>query len=160
MKGKLNIRYMVELAVTLVLLLVITVVLVRMFVLSRDQSIHARELTEAVSISQSIAEISGVSRTIEEFTDRLEGRNEISKIETNGKRVLFIYTWNDAHEAEEGNQPYSYEVQVIRDEDTTDAGTLVSSDIDVYRDPHTSDVPVYSLEASSYISRDTKEAGR
>ncbi|MGI5873998.1 MAG: hypothetical protein ACOX8R_04990 [Bacillota bacterium] len=67
MKNQLNIRYVVELVITVALILVITVVLARMFALSRVDSVGAKRLTEAVTVASSVAETEAAAKDREDF---------------------------------------------------------------------------------------------
>ena len=57
MKRTRNIAFIVELLLLFVILLFVIVVITKTFMASRNQSLHARYLTEAVCIAEEIAEV-------------------------------------------------------------------------------------------------------
>ena len=56
MKRTRNIAFIVELLILFVILLFVIVTITRTFMASRSQSLHAQQLTRAVSLAESIAE--------------------------------------------------------------------------------------------------------
>ncbi|MBR3295630.1 MAG: hypothetical protein IKI62_05235 [Clostridia bacterium] len=74
--GKMNIRYLVELVITLLLILFVVVVLTKVFATAKLNSVYAKDLNEAVLIAENVAELGISSHDREEFLDK------ISKVET------------------------------------------------------------------------------
>lgn len=134
MKNKPSIRYIVELVVTLLLLMVITLVLVRMFVHSKNQSDYAKDLTGAVNVAQNMAELSAASEDTPDFLDLLSQSDRVSDISEKGDEITLLYAAENR----------DYQVKVIRD--TKDG--LTETGIEVFLTGKTD--PIYTLDAGSY----------
>lgn len=136
MKNKLSIRYIVELVITLLLLMVITLVLVRMFVHSRNQSLYAKNLTGAVNVAQNMAELSAAADDNEDFLKLLSKTDRVTDADQNGNVITLRYTSENA-----GNKGYS--VVIMR----TEKNGLTEVTIEVFLED---DAPLYTLETAAY----------
>ena len=81
MKKRISIRYMVELFLTLLLILFMAATLVQMFVFARGKSVHASHLTDAVMLSENIAEVLSGTKGRSEQIEALGKMRTAAKVE-------------------------------------------------------------------------------
>lgn len=136
MKNKLSIRYIVELVITLLLLMVITLVLVRMFVHSRNESLYAKNLTGAVNAAQNMAELSAEADDNEDFLTLLQKTDRVSDADLSGDVITLRYASESA-----GGKGYSVIITRTKEKGLTEVA------VEVFLED---DAPLYSLETASY----------
>ena len=141
MKNKLSIRYVVELVITLLLILFIAVVLVRMFVHSRTETVYAKNLTEAVKISESLAELSTGIKDKQEFEKTAESLENVYSLTEDGDDIIIEMTIG-------GPDSRAYKAVVNWSEDQGDNGSFILNEIIVY--DNGSDNELYKLNTGVY----------
>lgn len=145
MKNKPNIRYIVELVITLLLVLFIAVVLVSMFVLSKGRSDYAQNMTEAVKLAESIAELNYGTDDEAEFVALLQNMdNVVSVVQTDHEIMLQMYGNNNKQDQD------TYLIIINRSRQEADYGKLIYDDIEVFAQDAAE--PIYSLQTGNYIS--------
>ena len=143
MKNKLNIRYIVELVITLLLILFITVVLVRMFVHSRGRTVYAGNLTEAVKISESLAEVSSGVGDKAAFLDMIRSMDHVISVQEEGQDIVVEMSSPDPSDTKT-----SYQVRITWTEEETDHGRFIINDINVFCNGDSE--AIFSLNAGNY----------
>ncbi|MBR1780606.1 MAG: hypothetical protein IJ751_04285 [Oscillospiraceae bacterium] len=147
MKKKISIASIVELFGLFVILLLVIVVITETFVLTRGQSLRARHLTEAVTLAESVAEITSGADSPERAAELL-GRMEGAQPPTvEGERVVSRVDF--AGQADAGDD---YTVCLTLQADTGRAGSYVSEVIEVYFAQD--DGAIYTLSTGNYIRGD------
>ena len=129
-------RYIVELFIMLVILVFVIVVLVSAFVASNSMSRSAADLTEAVSIAESMAEMSDTCGTDDEFLGLLESAYLVKGYEYREGTVKADYDGR-------------YTVEIQRSEREGLSGKMVLTAVSVY--PEGGDTPIYSLDTGRYM---------
>ena len=108
------------------MILFVTVVLVRMFVLSARRSEYASKLTDAVKISENMAELASGAGGREQMIRILEGLDQVSSVTEQGKDIVVFLS------GESSGTEGLYRAVISWDENDTDADGLVCNDIAVY----------------------------
>ena len=95
MKSNGGIRYIVELFIMLIIMIFVITILVTAFVKSGSLSTDAADLTEAVSLAESIAEISDTCADDAECMDRLKDTSLITALSFRApKRTATAECWS------------------------------------------------------------------
>jgi len=136
MKSNGGIRYIVELFIMLIIMIFVITILVTAFVKSGSLSTDAADLTEAVSLAESIAEISDTCADDAECMDRLKGTSLMSGLSIDGGVIT-------------GESGDDYRVELSRTEKNGDGGVLVLSEIKVSHKGGSE--PVYTLDTGNYL---------
>ncbi|MBQ3273767.1 MAG: hypothetical protein IJH51_00555 [Christensenellaceae bacterium] len=136
MKSNGGIRYIVELFIMLIIMIFVITILVTAFVKSGSLSTDAADLTEAVSLAESIAEISDTCADDAECMDRLKGTSLMSGLSIDGGVIT-------------GTHGDDYSVELSRTEKNGDGGVLVLSEIKVSHKGGSE--PVYTLDTGNYL---------
>ena len=136
MKSNGGIRYIVELFIMLIIMIFVITILVTAFVKSGSLSTDAADLTEAVSLAESIAEISDTCADDAECMDRLKGTSLMSGLSIDGGVIT-------------GESGDDYSVELLRTEKEGDGGVLVLSEIKVSHKGGSE--PVYTLDTGNYL---------
>ena len=121
MKRTRNIAFIVELLILFVILLFVIVTITRTFMASRSQSLHAQQLTRAVSLAESVAE---VTRGMPDQESAEEYLGTLDVIQD------------------------PYDAEIIWEEEESAAGRFVTEHIRIFYDDETE--PVYELETGWY----------
>ena len=136
--------FYVETLVMIVVLMSILLILASVFGMSRNESVRAKRLTEAVTIAQNVAEAVSVSGDFEACCEELSLEN--SSLNTEGEKEEEFtgrYLWKEAS----GKQKASYYfVRVMRSWKDTD---LAEHQIRVF-DSEGKDL-IYELNTSCYL---------
>lgn len=143
MKNSLSVRYLVELVITVLLILFITVVLVRMFVHSRNETIYAKNLTEAVQISENMAELSAGFSDKQVFLDTVSGMERVTSVREEGGEIIA-----DMKGVKSKNDKSGYEIRITWEEENSEYGSFVLNHIDVYCDGGAE--AIYRLDVGKY----------
>ena len=144
MKRTRNIAFIVELLILFVILLFVIVTITRTFMASRSQSLHARQLTEAVTLAESIAEVTRGLPDQDSAAALLGDMEEVQKTAVRDEHTLdvsLLFT------GEKGRQD-PFEAEIIREEEESAAGRFVTEQIRMYYGGETE--PVYELETGWY----------
>ena len=144
MKRTRNIAFIVELLLLFVILLFVIVVITKTFMASRNQSLHARYLTEAVCIAEEIAEVTEGSADLAGAASLIRSLEEVQDTEETGGQTLGIAM---LFKAEDGKQD-AFDVDLTWEEELSGEGTLVRENIAVFSKDAAD--PVYVLEAGWY----------
>ena len=145
MKRTRNIVFIVELLLLFVILLFVIVTVTRTFMASRSQSLHARHLTEAVILAESIAEVTKntVDReSAEAAVGMMKEVQETSGWAEDTLAVALVFT------GENGVQD-AFRADLAWEEEKTPAGQFVSEQITLYDSGE--EAPIYSLETGWYL---------
>ena len=145
MKRTRNIAFIVELLLLFVILLFVIVTTTRVFMTSRSQSLHARHLTEAVILAESIAEVT------KNTADREATQTAVGMM----KEVQETPEWTgDMLAAElvfmgENGVQDAFRAELAWEEEKTPAGQFVTEQITLYDSGE--EAPIYSLETGWYL---------
>ena len=151
MKDRFQIRYIVELVLTLLMILFITAVLVRMFTLAADRSDYARALTESVRIAGNIAELSEAAGSPEALREMAVNLDDLSPAEESD---AFLAETAPGGEDEvtvflaKGGDDRSYLVSISWKQEYEGAGTYSREEIRVAEPEGTE--PLYTLYTEHY----------
>ena len=146
MKHKLSTRYIVELVITLLLLLFIAVVLVRMFVHTRANTIYAGNLTEAVRLSGDMAELAVDAEDRQSFIQTLQTLDEVNAVAEDGEDILVDMKNTDA----DGRSGDSYQVRISWTDEENGNGRFTNHEINVFC--NNDKEAIYHLETGNYTS--------
>ena len=128
-----NIASIVELFMMFLLLLIVIVVITMVCMTTREQSLHANDLTEAVICAENTAEITSVASDAEEAAEMIERMEGASDVITEGDTITAKV--ND------------FQLEVIITLEEGDGGTYMDKTIKVYQDGKE---PLYQLHAGNY----------
>lgn len=145
MGKKRNFAFIVELFIFFVILLFVIIVITRVFVTSRNQSLYARHLTESVYIAEEVAEISMAASDMQQAVNLLADLEQTSDVSSEGQEIEL---WMD-FDAEDGRRDL-YRVLLTWEEDPSQNGTFTESRILVFFEDE--DEPIYSLDTGNYQS--------
>ena len=144
MKRTRNIAFIVELLLLFVILLFLIVTITRTFMTSRSQSLYARHLTEAVTLAESMAEVTRGMPDQKSAVARLSEMEEVQEataVDDETLRIALVFT------GENGRQD-PFEAELSREEEKTDTGSFITENITLYYDGGTD--PIYELETGWY----------
>ena len=148
MNRKTNKAFIVELlALVALLIMVITVVSV-ISIRTRNESLKAKELSDAVLCAQNTAEACAGAEDAgqaAELVGMMEGADEV---ELSGQQVSFLLTPTSRD---------TYYVTSVLTPEKGAAGTYVSQAVSVFREDSPEGEPIYTLESGNYIE-DREEA--
>ena len=117
-RQKRNITSVVELFIMFLLLLVVIVVITMVCMTTRQQSLHAHSLNEAVICAENVAELTKTAANAEEAAQMLGDMDGVSDISTEQDRITATYE--------------DYTIEINLTPDTTAPGIYVDEDIDIY----------------------------
>ena len=163
MKRTRNIVFIVELLLLFVILLFVIVTVTRIFMTSRSQSLHARRLTEAVSLAEDIAEVTkntpdresaaamiGMMEEVQEMTgweEKASGEDSPGSGEDADTLEVGLLFAGD------GSQD-PFRAEVLREEEETEAGRFVSEHISVFYGNE--EEQLYALETGWYLDKEMR----
>lgn len=145
MGKKRNFAFIVELFIFFVILLFVIIVITRVFVTSRNQSLYARHLTESVYIAEEVAEISMAASDMQQAVNLLADLEQTSDVSSEGQEIEL---WMD-FDAEDGRRDL-YRVLLTWEEDPSQNGTFTEGRILVFFEDE--EEPIYSLDTGNYQS--------
>lgn len=145
MGKKRSFAFVVELFILFVIMLFVIIVITKVFVMSRNQSLYARHLTESVYIAEEVAEISMASSDMQQAVNLLEGLDQTSDVSSQGQEIEL---WMD-FDTEDARRDL-YRVLLTWDEAPSQNGTFTEGRILVFFEEE--DEPIYSLDTGSYQS--------
>ena len=119
-KGQITAFY-IETLILILVVIGILLMLTRVLGLSRQQSVQARRLTEAVTIAQSVAEASSHCASLETFPLTLE-RASWDSASAGNETYSGVYLWQEG----EGGRAASYRISVERSRADDMAEDLIS----------------------------------
>ncbi|MBR2189257.1 MAG: hypothetical protein IJ860_07620 [Eubacterium sp.] len=140
MKKKRNIAFIVELLLLFIILLFVIVVITQTFMKSRSQSLYARHLTEAVSLAESVAEVSMAASGRDEAVSMLGEMEQVQSVSDAGEIIGLEMKF-----APEGGRTDHYRAEIRR----TEEDAFVTEEILVFFADETE--PIYSLETGNYL---------
>ena len=145
MKRTRNIAFIVELLLLFVILLFVIVTTTRVFMTSRSQSLHARHLTEAVILAESIAEVTKNTADREATQTAVGMMKEVQETpEWTGDMLVAELVFM----GENGVQD-AFRAELAWEEEKTPAGQFVTEQITLYDSGE--EAPIYSLETGWYL---------
>lgn len=165
MNTRKSLAFIVELLGLFILLIMVTVIITRVFVMSRTHSLQARHLTESVILAESAAETASTSSDLKELAGRFGDMDNTEMVEVRGadqgdQELVFARAFDDK-DAESGRY---YTVCIRRtSEDNASGGVYVRDSIEVYpeqvlgQEASVDDrdgEPVYSLDTGHYFSEE------
>ncbi len=132
-KRKSNIASIVELFMMFLLLLVVIVVITMVCMTTREQSLHAHYLTEAVICAENTAEVTHTSKNAEQAAEMIAQMDGASDVSVDGDMIKAKID--------------DYELEITLTPQKDAVGTYVSEDISVY---HGGKTAIYELHTGSF----------
>ena len=150
MNRKKNIAFIVELFLMFVIMLMLIVVITRIFVTTRGESLRAKHLTEAVCLAEEVAEtsFSEDADTIEGAAELLEMLSNVQEVTRDGDTIKIRMTMAEEELSEETSKD-SYDVTLTLADEAGTTGNFVTGQIDVSLAG--SDETIYSLDTGHYV---------
>ena len=146
-KSKSSIAFIVELFMMFAILLLVIVVITEALVMTRNQSLKAKYLNEAVIAAESTAEVVRPARNADEAAALVEKMENAADVSSDGDHVSFTLEYKGTE----------YGVDVSMTGEAGKTGDFVERIIKVKSAD--SDEELYELKAGSYIpSKTDKEA--
>ena len=132
---KRNIASIVELFLMFLLLLVVIVVITMVCMTTREQSLKAHTLTEAVLCAENTAEVTKYAENAEEAASRIEQMEGVSDVAVSGDVVTASVD--------------GYQVEVAVTPDPGSSGTYMDTAITIFP-ASSADSAIYELHTGSY----------
>ena len=126
MKSKSSIAFIVELFIMFAILLLVITVVTNAFMLTRNESLKAEHLTEAVIAAESTAETVSAAADAEEASALISKMAGAEGIKTDGGAISFVTKYD-----KDGASGDEYLVSVTLDEQETNTGQYISGTVDV-----------------------------
>ena len=149
-RSKSSIAFIVELFLMFAILLLVIVVITRALMLTRNQSLRAKHLTEAVIAAENTAEACTDAKDPDEAGERLAAMECASKVQADGNDIDLVISYDG-----DGRTRDTYLVHVSMDEEKTDKGRYQKSMIKVSL--YGSGEELYTLTTGSYERSDSSE---
>ena len=164
---KRNLAFTVELFGLFILLVLVITVITQVFVMSRSHSIQARQLTEAVILAESAAEVSSTEKDMLQLSDKVADMENVVSMQyvsdgaqTSEGEILAgaVFTPDDKGDCK-------YIIRIDRKSTPSGAGLYAEDNISIYSAPDAADAeadiadisltePVYTLKAGKYFGED------
>lgn len=141
MKKARNIALIVELLLLFVILLFVITTITKTFMASRNQSLYARHLTEAVCLAQEVAEVAAAAEDRAGAVRLLESLEQTEEVRDEADGIGLDMTFSGDEGAER------YHVQM----DWNEEDSFVQETIRVYFDGEND--PLYTLDTGDYKSQ-------
>ena len=143
MKRKRDLAFIVELFLLFVILLFVIVVITKMLVTSRNRSLYAKHLTEAVTLAESSAEVIAAAGSQAE-AERIFGElSQVTEVNASDGQIVLAMDFDGK---DGGADQYRAVIELT--EEPQASGTYLREVIEVFFADQTD--PIYTLETGTY----------
>ena len=151
MRNKSNLAFIVELFIMFIILITVIVVITSLSMKTRQQSIDAGYLTEAVICAENAAEVTADAGSAKGAADLVGMMDEAGDVKVSGDTV----TADIGFESEDHGQN-DYTVVMTVDSEKNGTGRYVKKKIDVYHKGESSGDPIYTLDTGDFVKGGTQ----
>jgi hypothetical protein len=140
MKGKRSTVFIVELFILFIILLVVIVTITTLSMKTRDQSISAGRLTDAVICAENTAEVTSGAGNVKEAAEMIAGMDDTEKPSVKDNVITA--------------RTEKFIVRVEVDEEKGTKGKYIKKKIEVFSAENSK--KIYDLDTGNYVRRDEK----
>ena len=146
-KEKSSIAFIVELFLMFAILLLVIVVITEFFVMTRSESLKAKQLTEAVIVAESTAEVVSRADSGSKAADLVGKMETVENVDVSGEELSFTVKPDG-----KGNTGAAYDVKVTLESRKNKTGTYVADTIGV--SPAGRKEELYTLKTGHYAPKE------
>lgn len=144
MKSKRNLAFIVELFIMFILLLVVIVVITTLSIKTRDQSIDARYLNEAVICAENAAELTASASDADEVLTRMEKMDGVANASAEADVITADMNFKEADGPDD-----QYTIIIKMSEDKGSTGKYITKEIKVTHKGE--DDAIYTLKTGNFV---------